>query len=365
MGRARMIRSRDDLADLHRSSPDAPFWTAQHSPADEQDLVLVLVGGSDPLNAEDVPGCGVAVVSASPVRSLAIRGRTPPPCVADLGTGVQTIRDGELVLVDGARGEVLVDPTDRAVSAFQARLTGLMPSRRYFVDYAHETVRTPDGRLILVGGMVSQGIESADGPSYPIEEAVASGPDLIIVEAGCDAGLIGDLTPAAHGKPLLFRVHPEGCCEEALIRAGAWGDITVATPIGPRGAAVHRFRESLEAATETLVADGLETGPVRVAGWTREGIEEPAWVAESSIERLVVEIKPQASRPGTLLSPWLEEMLDAARSIAVPLYVAMEPSRLPWAADAVEAGIGGVFVPWPDVQPWKSALRTAAYADWQ
>lgn len=387
MGLARTVHSRAELIALQAGPSDQPFWAHQPSACDEPDVVLVLVSGADLSAPTDVPPCGVAVLSESEVGRLG-GGRTPPPAVADLGGAVRAISDGDLVLVDGNRGEVLVDPTDRAISAFQARQAGLMPAHRFFVDYAHEMVRTPEGRPIVVGGLLEwMGSAQArpdmrrdaagEAPSV-FEEAIGYGPDLVVVPVRCSPDLIGAAIPSIHGKPVMFVVHPEGCCEEALVRAAAWSDVTAAVSLRANPDAVAGLEEMLEATTESLIASGVETGRVRLAGWMREGAGDPEVVPEVRIERLIADMRerPALQQSGLLrcacndvdgddgcVSPWLSDTLAAARSVAVPVYVAVGPGSSGWAAEIVEAGVGGVIAPAAEVQVWKGALRAAAFAD--
>jgi predicted TIM-barrel fold metal-dependent hydrolase len=121
----------------------------------------------------------------------------------------------------------------------------------------------------------------------------------------------------------------------------------------------------LEATTEDLIASGLETGRVRVAGWMREGLGDPGLVATARVERLVVDLRSRPT-PGTgadgCVGPWLADVMEAARSVAVPVYVAVGCGAGVWAAEVVESGLGGVIAPVAEVQDWKSALRNAAYS---
>jgi hypothetical protein len=199
------------------------------------------------------------------------------------------------------------------------------------------------------------------------DEVIAHGPDLLVLDVGCDNSMIGEALPAAHGKPLMFVVHPEGCCEEALVQAAAWGDVTAAIPIrGPVGQASD-FVEMLESATDALIQSGVETGRVRVAGWMQEGEGDPEQVAACRIERLVADLRSHGDRGRAragepCVSSWLADALEAARSVAVPVYCALDPETLQWADEIVEAGIGGVIVPPDETQPWKAALRNAVWA---
>ncbi len=386
MGLARTIRSHADLAALRAEDAEQPFWASSRSVSDNVDMVFVVPGTCRLDGEPDMPGC-VALLAESQGCRLPSAAGAQLPAVESLGCAVGTIRDGDLVLVDATRGEVLVDPTDRAVSAFQAKLTGLNPTRRFFVDYAHETVRTPDGRPIVVAGQVEQhavsaGFESArvglagplflsTGPRGPaprasgapdLEDAIAHGPDMIVLAVGCDCDLVGEAVAGAHGKPLLFHVHPEGCCEKALVQAAAWADVTAAISIRGATRCGSDFGAAIERATEELIEEGVETGRVRVAGWVHEGDGDPDTFAECRIERLLVSLASRtADETTSLMTPWLEDALAATRSVAVPVYCVLGDSLAHLAPDIVEAGFGGVVAPVAEVQTWKAALRNAVW----
>jgi hypothetical protein len=188
---------------------------------------------------------------------------------------------------------------------------------------------------------------------------------VVVAPVLCSPELIGVAMPATHGKPNLFIVHPEGCCEHALVRAAAWGDVTAAVQMRHDPEPAGMLTDLLEATTEDLIASGLETGRVRVAGWMREGLGDPGLVATARVERLVVDLRSRPT-PGTgadgCVGPWLADVMEAARSVAVPVYVAVGCGAGVWAAEVVESGLGGVIAPVAEVQDWKSALRNAAYS---
>ena len=390
MGRARTIRTPADLAALRQSETDWPFWASRPHAADDEDLVFVVPGACELAGEPTVPGCVAVLTEANGCRLSSGFG-SPVPSVESLGRAVGTIRDGDLVLVDATRGEVLVDPTDRAVSAFQAKLTGLHPIRRFFVDFAHEIVRTPDGRPIVVVGLVSAhsrryqtnvrltpageppllravSIEAGSVSTglSDLDEAIAYGPDLMAFDVGCDCDMILDAVSSSHGKPLLFAVHREGCCEKTLVQSAAWSDITAAIPVRGASSDGSDFQAALEQATEELIEDGTETGRVRIAGWVQEGDGDPSLLAECHIERLIVDLRSRLSMEtdtsGTLITPWLLDAVAAARSVAVPVYCVVSDQAMRLAPAIVEAGLGGVVTPVAEVQLWKSALRNALWS---
>jgi len=319
---------------------------------DEPDLVCILLGAHD-LREADLPTTAVAAVSetAWPDAYASGHGRSRP-ILDDVGPRAAAIREDDLVLVDGDRGIVLANPTDRALAAFQAHTTGIAPTHRLYLDYAHQPVRLPDGRQIRVSAAVSS--------TRAISRAIECGPDGLYAASGCDAGGIGDAVRASHGKPVTFAVHPEGCCGHALVEGASQGDVTAVLMVGSGLGAVAVFREELERAGAALAADGRDTGRVRVGVCAAPDVTDPAAVLEAGVERLTVDLCGER-----LSGQWLEATMEAARSVLVPVEAVLESGLYEHLAPSVlEHGLNGVVVAPEHVQSWKEALREAAAATW-
>ncbi len=91
------------------------------------------------------------------------------PAVVGLGAAALEIRDGARLLVDGARGEVVVDPDQKAARAFSQRQAEAEQRAATVRRAAHEPAITRDGHRIEVGANVGA-----------VEEASAA------LEAGAD-----------------------------------------------------------------------------------------------------------------------------------------------------------------------------------
>jgi hypothetical protein len=311
----------------------------------------VLLGAHD-LRETDLPSAAVAAVSETPWPDAYASGHERArPILEDIGPRAAAIREDDLVLVDGDRGVLLANPTDRALAAFQAHTTGIAPTRRLYLDYSHQPVRLPDGRRIRVSAVV--------GSARLASSAIESGPDALYTASGCDAQGIRETARASHGKPVTFAVHPEGCCGAALVEGAAQGDITAVLMVGSALGAVAAFREELERAAAALVTDGRDTGRVRVGVCATEDVTGPAAVLEAGVERLVVD-----ACSGRLTGSWLEATLEAARSVLVPVEVALPGGRYDLAPNVLEQSVNGVIVPPEHVQPWKEALREAVATAW-
>lgn len=312
----------------------------------EQDIVCVLLAPHD-LSIADLPSCAVAAVSETPWPDAAEPHRRALfPCVEGLGPRARSIREGDLVLVDGDRGAVLANPTDRNLAAFQAHTIGIAPVRRLYLDFTHQPVRLPNGREVHVSASVT---------STPhIGDAVESGPDALFVSEECGPALIPAVVRAAHGKPISFSVDPGQECERALLTAATIGEVTAFLPLGDTSAPFDAFREALQEAAEELLVCGQETGRVRSGICLTEGVSPPELALAPGVERVVVR-----TRGRSLDGAWLQDLLEAARSVVVPVEVAVERMAASNAERVLDLGINGVIVPPPDVQRWKEALRKA------
>lgn len=344
LGRARLVRS---FADLLLACPPEryqPFWAGDSTDDTDTDLVCVALGPHS-IQADDIPSSFVAVLSEEPWPEAALI-PTPVyrPCVDCLGPRLRLIRNGDLLLVDGASGTVFVDPTDRVVAAYQAHSLGIAPGRRIFLEYAHQPVRLPDGREVRVSAAVASAEQAGD--------ALSCGPDAFLMDVGFDADLILATIQAAHGKPVSFCVHPEGCCESALIQAGALGDVTALLSPGTSAASVSGFRSVLDAVVYEALEAGEDPGRVRCGLRMMEDTSPPELVLEPGIERVAAIVRGEINK-----SVWLDELLDAARSVVVPVELELAAGLRRLADHVLDLGINGVIVAPSEVQLWKEALR--------
>ncbi len=350
LGTARIIRTFADLLSVCPPERPRPFWLGEQGPQDAADIVCVLIGDHH-LRVEDLPLCAVAVVSEL-AWPEATYGTTPlhRPCVEEVGPRIRAVRDGDLLVVDGDQGVVVVDPTDRVVAAFQAHALGIVPHRRLFLEFCHQPVRLPDGREIRVSASVESPPEVAAG--------LSAGPDGFYVVAHGPSDSLAETVRNAHGKPVAFAVHPEGCSEVGLAQAALLGDVTAL--LAPTGAAdtLGAFRAAVEAASLALANEGLEFGYVRCGLLLREDISDPAAVLMPGVERIAAVMYRR-----DLAGPWLTDLLDAARSVVVPVEILLDAGYDALADQVLDLSINGVIVPPSDVQVWKEALRNSfAYA---
>jgi len=344
LGRARLVRSFADLFVAFPPQAPRPFWMGEDPDQHQSDVVCVLIGDHG-LAPEDIPAQAVAVLCEREWQD-AVSGPRPlhQPSLDGMGARLRLVRDGDLVLVDADLEQVVVDPTDRVVAAFQAHTLGIVPTRRVFVEFSHQPVRLPDGREVRVSASVRD--------TGLIGEAVLEGPDALYIWTECAPDAIPAAIQAAHGKPVAFAVHPEGCCEAAIARAAAMGDVTALLTVGASTASLTTFREAVREAIWQLAEAGVDTGRVRYGLLLREQSSDPASVLADGVERVAA-----ATVGPDLGGEWLEALLDAARSVVVPVELVVQERSFVMAERILDLGVNGVIAPTHEVQLWKEALR--------
>lgn len=344
LGTARIIRSFADLLVAFPPPLPRPFWAGEDSGDAGEDVICVLLAGHS-VTLQDIPRQAVAILSERSLGAEDVGSRMHQcPILDGIGARLRLVRDGDLVLVDADMEQVVVDPTDRVVAAYQAHALGIVPSRRVFVEFAHQPVRLPDGRHIHVSASVRE-------PGL-VADAVSEGPDALYVWTECAADAIPAVIQAAHGKPITFAVHPEGCCEGAIARAAAFGDITAMLTIGASTASLATFREAVREASWQLAEAGLDTGRVRYGVHLQEPTSDPTAVLAEGVERVAA--STVSSEPG---GEWFETLLEAARSVVVPVEWVVQERGFVHAERVLELGVNGVIAPPHEVQLWKESLR--------
>ncbi len=91
------------------------------------------------------------------------------PTVANIPALLESVRDGEELLVDASRGEIIIAPDVDTVAEFEERLRSRQATLAYLVGACHEPARTLDGALITV--------EANLGSSEDVALALDSGAD--------------------------------------------------------------------------------------------------------------------------------------------------------------------------------------------
>lgn len=124
-----------------------------------------------------------------------------------------------LVVVDGYTGLVFIEPDEKAINRYQARLMRLTGLTRYFLEDFHLPAVSWDGHPVAVGAWVESGEE--------LEQAVRLGADFVCLSQIATDSLAREpesrdrLLALLGGKPLWLMGTPESLAPEVLWRLGA------------------------------------------------------------------------------------------------------------------------------------------------
>lgn len=121
------------------------------------------------------------------------------PCVTGVPFVPGTELTDALIVVDGDKGVVLIDPEPAEIAAYQADRIRLAPRLRYHLGVEHDIARTTDGWTVLVGARCAT--------SSDLELAIDAGADVLYVDATsahCHE-IIETVCSAGPGKPLMIQ----------------------------------------------------------------------------------------------------------------------------------------------------------------
>jgi len=72
------------------------------------------------------------------------------PSVGELGNFLERVRDGDLIVVDGYRGLVYVEPDARVLARYQEEMDRVRRPQRFMLEIRHIPAQTQDGRAIAL-----------------------------------------------------------------------------------------------------------------------------------------------------------------------------------------------------------------------
>lgn len=286
---------------------------------------------------------------------------------------MESVPENALLLIDGDRGVVLVDPDGTALAAYQAERERIAPRRRIYLDYAHQPARTWDGREIHVLAQVRTLEE--------VETAVGNGADSLYVPA--DTPLLPaaasddeqyehlqQLAEASVGKPVSLLGDAQTLSTSALLRVANRIELTLVAPLEYGAVGFTNLRDYIQETRIALLEEVIGYTDIRLAGATALGEHVPDGLAQYAIERVVVEM----SEPGALANSdaqgWLDGITSAAAGMLLPVEIVLPDAAGPDLETALGLGVVGLIVHPQEVQATKervrlldiSACREALYA---
>lgn len=337
------------IAHLSRARQDAPI--------EPMDVVLVVKNFSEATMFAMPWIKVVGIVSEEMIQDIP---SVKVPVVAGVSELMQSISDDALVLVDGDRGLVLIDPDSMAIATYQAERENIQPRRRFYLDYSHLPALTLDGREIRVMARVNT--------TEDVNLAHLNGADTIVLSCNCPLfssemddqeqyHALKSLCEAFPGKPVTLIGYPDSASIESLLRASALCDLTYALPLNVRGEYFTEFTEAMKVAEELLLAENTRYGYIRLAGITSILDELDEALETYPIGRILVDQPyPGAfqSEPGL---EWLDKTALYATRMLAPLELIIPVVDTNNIHFSLGIGASG-FIVTPDyVQSLKALLR--------
>jgi len=161
------------------------------------DLTPADTAGLDPAAA-----LGIVTAHGGPTSHAAVLARALGiPAVVGVGPGVLSLTEGSPLAVDGARGEVVVDPPPDVVEAFESERRERIERRAGLLARAGEPATTLDGTTVEVAANVG-------GPAE-VAAAVAAGADGIGLFRTEFLFMGRDTLPAEHEQEAAYRAAAE------------------------------------------------------------------------------------------------------------------------------------------------------------
>jgi hypothetical protein len=356
LGTAMIVRSSNGIPMLPARAAEAAARNNRNSILDQTDVVIVT---EDPELARGIflPWARIAgVITEQPQANVENRGC---PSVSGIANLLEIVADETLILVDGDRGIVLVDPDAAAIAGYQAERERIAPRKRIFVDFAHQPAHTTDGRQIHVIAGVSNLQEA--------EQAVELGADGLLLRADCGLFMpdasddehlrsLISVVDLAGGKPITVAGNLEALSARALLRASIRGDITFALTMDNRGGNFEPALAFLDETKDALIDQEIEFGEPRFAASLDLSVGKPD-LEGFPISRIVVQPAMLDGRFSIKDLQAIDRLTaDAARTM-VPVEVVLPNSDEECVEIAIGLGAAGVVVGPEEITRMKEHIR--------
>jgi signal transduction protein with GAF and PtsI domain len=333
------------------------------NPIEKVDIILVTQDYGIALNMA-LPWANVVGIIAENADPTSIR--LSIPTVSGIEDPLNRIEDDALLLLDGDRGVVLVDPDGIVLATYQAERERLSPRRRVFLDYTHQPARTLDGKEIRVIAAAHSLEEVRQGVECGADAIYVASTEAIVNPISDDEEQyreLMELVEAAAGKPITISGNLESISLSALMQAAARAEFTLALPVPPDPDMFSDLAAYQQEVRDLLIAEETDFGEVRLGG--RIEMEQPVLesLENASLSKLVLD----ASMPDALSQEssreWLEEVVSAASGMLLPVEMLLPGEAVSMTAVALGLGASGLIVEPRGVQEVKELVRTLSVAE--
>jgi len=195
-----------------------------------------------------IPGIntvGIAAESDTDAPDLAIE----VACVIGVADLLTSISEGDILIVDGYKGVVHIDPDPQTLAHYQQAEERRRLRQKVFITSEHIPARTQSGETVAVYARLSG--------SSRLEESLSAGADGLLVDlrgSREDAGAISKrVLREAAGKPVMF-VAESGCAEilRAVMAYCTAGQVMLVAEDA------DLLASHIEAAMDTIVLEALQ-----------------------------------------------------------------------------------------------------------
>jgi hypothetical protein len=279
------------------------------------------------------------------------------PVVTGVPNLIQAVADDSLLLVDGDRGVVLLDPDSASIAAFQAERDRISPRRRFYLDFAHQPARTASGKAIPV-------IASVANPEEASRAAAAGADSLYLPESSNyltadqeepeQTDRLLQIAHAAVGKPLTIAGDLSTLSAHAMLRAALRMEVSMALPLSLRATGFAQTRETVEDARVDLTDQETDFGDIRIQGRAQRGEELEDDLSEFLVGRIIATGVGGANQ---LEEDWLEDLTAEAGSLLIPVLATIDTVDPDAVARLVKLGVSGLIVSPEDAQTAKGIVR--------
>ena len=271
---------------------------------------VVLAADVTPSEVTRLHEAGAAAVvtsGGSPTAHAAIIARSLGlPMVTGVGGALAGVADGTTLLVDADAGQVTVSPDDESQQRFRARLEAAELHRRRLRAAASEPVVRRDGTRVRIGANVASAADARAAVEHGAEEVGLLRTEFWFTDRADlpteddQAAVLVEILDALDGRPAIVRTMDVGgdkrapalgldpvrngflgqrgirwCLSRpdvfsphlrAILRAAANHRVRIMFPFVTTVDEVRAAKAALQAAADSLAADGVEHGPCEQIG---------------------------------------------------------------------------------------------------
>ncbi|MGC8863497.1 MAG: hypothetical protein ACP5R5_12085 [Armatimonadota bacterium] len=275
------------------------------------------------------------------------------PCVLGLSGLLRSVRDGDIVIVDGGKGIVHVDPDPETIVHYQQLEERALTASTVYIGAEHLPARTPGA--VTVHAYVSRLADLAT--------ALDQGADGVIINLACwESGSYDDLVSimrSAAGKPIAFEA---GDTVEQVLRAAMCYAAPHQVSLLFSASRLDSALEKAKSVLELLIAEALfeDISPPRVRMGVRALETEPASPAIAADIAIALIDARRSAAPSDGSDRFETQLTDWIAQGPAGQTVILLGSRIEAVTAFVRAGVRAVAVDPDLVSATKIAIREMA-----